>query len=92
MISVLSGSISVYIDKTDDVSELKHKQFYSIGYNLHNHIFVKIDPKEYNISSGALYFRVNNTNLDPCSYIINIYKNNISMPIELGISKYIEMD
>ncbi len=48
MVSVLSGSIGVYVDASDKVGVKNNKEYFSIGYNLHNHIFAKIDPNDYN--------------------------------------------
>ncbi len=92
MVQTLSGNVQVYIGDKKDTGITNHVDNYNFGPNQNNHIYKKIDPKDYSIDKGGdVYVAIFNSKLDAASYVISIHKNNLTMPLEFGISKFLTL-
>ena len=57
---------------------------------MRTHSYLKIDPSKYD-KMMDFYIRVENPKLDPVSYTISVFENNLHSPIEIGITKNVEV-
>lgn len=89
-ISMLSGFCNLFVDNIPEVSARNAKEQLFLGKNNQTHSYLKIDPKKYDDKLN-FYFRVENTNPDPSTFVLSIFENEVDSPIEVGISKLVEI-
>ncbi len=91
-VSLLSGSISVYVGSNKDVSISQKKFHYDMSMKMETHKQIKLDVVKLGLDKERdIYFRIANNKLDPSSYTLNVFENNTKMPIEAGITKNLEL-
>ena len=91
-LSVLSGTCNIFLDTEEDVSMGKNKIEAYLGRNMEVHKFLTIDPVKYGLDvSRDLYILVSNPKLDPATYTLSVFKEESRIPIETGITKYLEL-
>ena len=91
-ISMLTGTVNIYISDTIDVTETKYKEMHSIEAEMQIHKFIVINPSNFGITTPHdFYVLISNPKLDPSAFTLNIDKNSFRSPIEPGITKYVNL-
>jgi len=91
-VSLLSGTVNIFISDSDDISETKYKEMHSVEAEMQVHKFIVIRPANYNITTYHDFFvLVSNPKLDPAAFTIAIDKNSFKSPIEPGITKFLSL-
>lgn len=89
-LSVLSGSVNVFLDGQKDVSMGKNKVEAYLGRNMEIHKFIRVDPVQLKLGTNV-YILVDNPKLDPATYTLAVFKSDSKIPIETGVTKYLEL-
>lgn len=89
-VSMLSGFCNVFVDTKAEVSANNAKEYFFLTKNNETHSYLKIDPKKYEEKTN-FYIRVENSKLDPVTFTLSIFENQVDSPIEVGISKHLEI-
>lgn len=92
-VSILSGAVNVYLSRDPQVSLKNFEKKFSLERHQFAHQFIRIDPKEYAITSSSnWYIAVHNPTTEESAFSLTIYKNDLASPLESGLSKYVHLD
>lgn len=87
---MLSGFCNVFVDNKPEVNPNNAKDYFFLTQNNQTHTYLKIDPSKYEEKTN-FYIRVENPKLDPVSYTLSVFENSFHSPIEIGVTKHVEV-
>ena len=92
-VSVLSGAVNVYFGREPGVSPKNFEKKFTLERHQFGHQFIRVDPKDYAISGPSRWYAtVHNPTSEESALSLTLYKNDVTVPLESGLSKFVYLD